>query len=103
MCEELVIFWALEIVKNRITKEPFNTKADKFTGQGLMTDKISKEAFENGLFIGTWYDSLIIAPPLIVSQKEIEEAVAILDKSLEIADREVVSTGVGASRSSEFA
>jgi len=25
-------FWALELVKNRRTKEPFNVKADKFTG-----------------------------------------------------------------------
>ena len=32
-------FWALEIVKNRKTKEPFDTKPDKFSGKALMTGK----------------------------------------------------------------
>ena len=95
-------FWALELVKNRKTKERFNVKADKFTGAPLMTAKVSQDAMQKGLFFNPWYDTLVISPPLTITEQEIDQGIAILDKSLEIADKEVVSTGVPASRSSEF-
>ncbi len=91
-------FWALEIVKNRKTKERFNTKAEKFH-KVLMTDKIAAEAMKLGLYIAQWYDSLTIAPPLIITEEQVDEAVGILDKALEIADREVVHTDIAGSRS----
>ncbi len=95
-------FWALEIVKNRKTKEPFDTKADKFSGKALMTARISADAMHNGLYVSPWYDTLIISPPLIISLEQIDEAIAILDKSLEIADKEAVETDVAACRSCEY-
>ncbi len=95
-------FWALELVKNRKTKELFNSKVDKFTGESLMNDKVAKDAMQNGLFLNPWYDTLVISPPLIITEEQIEEGISILDKSLEIADKEVVSTDIPASRSSEF-
>jgi len=95
-------FWALEIVKNRETKEPFNVKAEKFAGGPLMTGRIAADAMQNGLYMAAWYDTLVIAPPLIITEQEIDQAVEILDKSLEIGDREAVSTGIPASRTSEF-
>jgi taurine--2-oxoglutarate transaminase len=93
-------FWALEIVKNRKTKEPFNTKADKFR-KVLMNNKIAAEALKLGLYIAPWYDTIIIAPPLIITEEQIDEGIAILDKVLEIADREVVHTDTPAVRSTE--
>ena len=95
-------FWALEIVKNRKTKEPFDTKPDKFSGKALMTGKISGDAMQNGLYLSSWYDTLVITPPLIITEDQIDEAIAILDKSLEIADKEAVETDVAASRSCEY-
>jgi len=96
-------FWALEIVKNRKTKEPFDTKPDKFSGKSLMTAKISGDAMQNGLYLSSWYDTMVITPPLIITEGQIDEAIAILDKSLEIADKEAVETDVAASRSCEYA
>ncbi len=95
-------FWALEIVKNRKTKESFDVKAEKFSGKALMTGKIAADAMKNGLYVSPWYDTLVIAPPLIISESEIDEAIQILDKSLEIADQEAVDTGLPASRSCEY-
>ena len=95
-------FWALEIVKNRKTKEPFNTKAEKFSGKPLMTGKVSADAMQNGLYISSWYDTLVITPPLIITEEQIDEAIQILDKSLKIADREAVETDTPASRSCEY-
>jgi taurine--2-oxoglutarate transaminase len=95
-------FWALEIVKNRKTKEPFDTKPDKFSGKALMTGKISGDAMQNGLYLSSWYDTMVITPPLIITEDQIDEAIAILDKSLEVADKEAVETDVAASRSCEY-
>jgi len=95
-------FWALEIVKNRKTKEPFDTKAEKFSGKALMTGKIAGDAMKNGLYLSAWYDTLVITPPLIINEQEIDEAIDILDKSLEIADKEAVETDVPAARSCDY-
>ncbi len=95
-------FWALEIVKNRKTKEPFDTKPEKFSGKALMTGKITGDAMKNGLYLAAWYDTLVITPPLIITEDQIDEAIDILDKSLEIADKESVETDVPASRSCEY-
>jgi len=95
-------FWALEIVKNRKTKEPFDTKQEKFSGKALMTAKIAGDAMKNGLYISAWYDTLVVTPPLTINEQEIDEAIHILDKSLEIADKEAVETDVPAARSCEY-
>jgi taurine--2-oxoglutarate transaminase len=95
-------FWALELVRNRETKEPFNIKADKFSRKVLMTSKITEDAMNRGIYVVGWYDTLIIAPPLIITESEIDRGIEVLDKSLEIADKEAMSTDVPVSRSSEF-
>jgi taurine--2-oxoglutarate transaminase len=96
-------FWGLELVKNRKTKEPFNVKADKFGTKELVTGKIAANCMQKGLYLAAWYDNLVIAPPLIITEGEVDEAVEILDKALEIGDQLADSTGVPASRTSEFA
>jgi taurine--2-oxoglutarate transaminase len=95
-------FWALELVKNRKTREPFNVKADKLSGAPLMTAKVAGDAMQRGLFLNAWYGDLVIAPPLVITEEQIDEGINVLDKSLAIADREVESTGIEASRSSEY-
>jgi taurine--2-oxoglutarate transaminase len=95
-------FWGFELVKNRKTKEPFDTKADKFSGKALMTGRVGADAMSRGLYISPWYDTLVVAPPLIITESQVDEALSILDKSLEIADKEAVDTGVPVSHSSEY-
>ena len=95
-------FWALEIVKNRKTKEPFDRKADKLSGKALMTAQIAGDAMKQSLYMAAWYDTLVIAPPLIVTEDQIDEAVDILDRSLKIGDQQAVDTDVPVSRSAEY-
>ena len=82
-------FWAIEIVKNRKTKKPFNTKQDKASLKPLMTGRISKEALKKGLYIVSWYNHFIVAPPLIITEKEVDEGIEVLDEVLKIADEKV--------------
>jgi len=81
-------FWAIEVVKNRETKEPFNTKADKFVNP-LITGTMSSDALKRGLYVISWYDHFTIAPPLTITEEEVDKAIEILDEVLKTADKEV--------------
>jgi len=95
-------FWALELVKNRATREPFNTKADKFGKVPLITGQVAAKAMEQGVYIAAWYDNLIVAPPLIITEAEVDEAMQALDAALQVADQSAVETDFPFSKSSEF-
>jgi taurine--2-oxoglutarate transaminase len=83
------LFWAIEIVKNRKTKKPFNTRADKAAGAPLMVDKVGAEMGKMGVFQSTWISHFVIAPPLIINKEQIDFGVNAFDEALKIADAEV--------------
>ena len=80
------LFRAVEIVKNRKTKESFNTKEDKVAGKPLLVDKITAEMMKNGVYLQSWISHFVIAPPLIITKEEIDFAIHALDNALSIAD-----------------
>ena len=83
------LFWAVELVKNQNTKEPFNTKTDKISGKPLLVDKVAAEMMKNGVFIQSWISHFVIAPPLIITKEEVDIGVKALDGALVVADGEV--------------
>ena len=83
------LFWAVDLVKNRTTKEPFNTYADKVSGKPLLVDQIAGKMLADGVIIQAWVSHFVIAPPLIVTREEIDRGIAALDKHLSIADAAV--------------
>jgi taurine--2-oxoglutarate transaminase len=80
------LFWTVDLAKDRETKEPFNTFKDKAANQLLVVDKIAAEMMKNGVYIQSWVNHFIIAPPLIITHEEIDQGVAALDAALNIAD-----------------
>jgi taurine--2-oxoglutarate transaminase len=84
----LGLFWAVDLVKNRETKESFNSMADKIEGRPLLVDRVAAEMMNRGVFIQPWISHLVIAPPLIITREEVDAGVAALDAALAIADRE---------------
>ncbi|MDD4903837.1 MAG: aminotransferase class III-fold pyridoxal phosphate-dependent enzyme, partial [Candidatus Bipolaricaulis sp.] len=80
-------FWAVELVRDRTTKEPFNTKADKAALRPLMTSKISATLLERGVYLSNWYNHFVVAPPLIISEAEVDLGIEALDEALTLADR----------------
>ncbi len=80
------LFRAVELVKNRKTKESFNTKEDKVTGKPLLVDKIIAEMMKNCVYMQAWISHFVIAPPLIITKEEIDFAINVLDNALAIAD-----------------
>ena len=82
------LFWGLEMVKNREKKTPFVTREEKFDPG--MLKRISAAAMELGVYLVNFINVLIVAPPLIVTEEEIDEGIQALDKVLEISDKESV-------------
>lgn len=95
-------FWALELVKNRDTKEPFDVKADKYVKSDLMTSQVSQAAMAKGLYVLAWYDTLVICPPLTITPEEIDSGIQVLDEVLPIADNHCEKSNLPYSMSSHY-
>jgi taurine--2-oxoglutarate transaminase len=83
------MFWAVELVKNQQTKEPFNTGVDKVAGKSLLVDRVAARMMGNGVYLQAWMSHFVIAPPLIITKEEIDTAVTVFDEALSIADKEI--------------
>ncbi len=81
------LFWAVEPVKNRKTKEPFCRVAQKFEQTTMNT--LSKEAMKRGVFLLNIINILMVAPPLIVTEGEIDAGIEVLDEILKISDAQM--------------
>jgi len=82
----LGLFWGVELVKDRGTKEPLNTKREKISGAPLVVDKIAAEMMKRGVAVQAWISHFVIAPPLIVEKGDIDFAISVMDDALGIAD-----------------
>ncbi len=75
----------LELVKNRETKEalaPFNAKPSEM---GIMP-QVAAKLSELGMYTFVRWNYIFIAPPLIVTEAQIDEGLAIISQALAIAD-----------------
>ncbi|MGD0681529.1 MAG: aminotransferase class III-fold pyridoxal phosphate-dependent enzyme [Terracidiphilus sp.] len=82
----LGLFFAVDLVKNSATKQPFNTMRDKVEGKPLLVDQIAAKMMAQGVSIQSWLSHFVIAPPLIVTKEELDLGIAALDEHLGIAD-----------------
>jgi taurine--2-oxoglutarate transaminase len=80
------LFWAVELVKDRATKTPTATMRDKLEGKPLVIDKVVAKMLERGVTCLGWVSHLVIAPPLIITEAELDEGLAALDEALAVAD-----------------
>jgi taurine---2-oxoglutarate transaminase len=85
------LFWAVELVRDRKSREPFNTRLDKLGGKPLVVGRVASEMMRRGVYAMSWVNHIMIAPPLIITEAEIEQGVAALDEALAIADHEVTA------------
>jgi len=85
----LGLFAAVELVRNRTTKEPFNTEDDKMAGRPLVVEQVTAAMMKEGVFCIGWVSHLVIAPPLIVTREELDRGLAALDRALTVADAQV--------------
>lgn len=87
----LGLFWAVELVKDRTTKEPLNTPQDKAARKPLVIDQVAAEMTKRGVTVLAWVSHLVIAPPLIITEEQLDEGIAALDAALAIADAAIAA------------
>jgi taurine---2-oxoglutarate transaminase len=75
------LFWGLELVRDRETREPlvpFNA-----TGEAAAPiTELMKTALAKGLYLMTHWNVVIIAPPLTITREELDEGLGVLDEVL---------------------
>lgn len=80
------LFGIIELVKDRKTKEPmapWNNSSPEMSA-------LKKYCTDHGLFIYTHWHTVLIIPPLIITEDQLKEGIDILDKALEITDKAVL-------------
>lgn len=78
----------IELVKNRISKEPmapFNAKPDEMT----VMNKVAAKIRELGMYTFVRWSYIFIAPPLVVTKEQVDEGLAIISEAIKIADENV--------------
>jgi taurine--2-oxoglutarate transaminase len=50
---------------------------------------LKKYCMDHGLYLYTHWHTVLIIPPLIITEKELQEGIDVLDKALEITDEAV--------------
>jgi taurine--2-oxoglutarate transaminase len=79
------LFGVVELVRNRRTREPMAP----FNGSSEEMTKLGKFFREQGLYTLVRWNTFFTNPPLCISEPELREAFAIIDRGLEITDRAV--------------
>jgi taurine--2-oxoglutarate transaminase len=80
------LFWGIELVRDRETREPlvpFNATGEAFAPVA----KLAKAAMDQGLYLMTHWNVIIVAPPLTITREELDEGLAILGEVLSLADQ----------------
>lgn len=78
------LFWAIELVQDRQSKEPFPANAN-------VAPKVSRRAFESGLIVyysqgcanGRDGDLVMVGPPFIINEEQLRELVTLLGSAVE--------------------
>ncbi len=82
----LGVFWALELVKDRTTREPlvgFNAAGPDAAPMA----ELAAACKQRGLYPFTHFNRTHVVPPCTTTAEEVREGLAILDEALEVADR----------------
>jgi len=80
------LFGIVELIRNRETREPLAP----FNGTSPEMQALGKYFRQEGLYTFVRWNTFFTNPPLCITETELREAFAIIDKGLEITDQAVV-------------
>lgn len=78
----------IELVKNKLTKEPmapYNAKPDEM----VVMNKVAAKLRELGLYTFVRWNYIFIAPPLCIDKFQVDEGLAMISEAIKIADEYV--------------
>lgn len=77
------LFGAIELVRDRKSREPlapYNTTSPEMVA-------LRNYLLDHGVYLYTHWNTLLIIPPLIIDEDQLNEGMAVIDKALKVADR----------------
>lgn len=80
------LFRGIELTKHPEQRVPFGEREDKISTGTTIVDEVSATAAENGTYITNMINTLIIAPPLTVTEDEIDAAIEAIDAGIDVSD-----------------
>ncbi|XVH33224.1 aspartate aminotransferase family protein (plasmid) [Haloferacaceae archaeon DSL9] len=80
------LFRGIELTKDSTKRVPFGVREDKVSMGSTVVDEVAAAARENGTYVANMINTLIIAPPLPITNDEIDEAVEAIDVALDTSD-----------------
>jgi len=86
----LGVFWALELVRDRSTREPLVPFNASGAAAAPMAE-FGKACKSAGLWPFIHMNRTHVCPPCVITADEVHQGVAILDRALEVADRYTTS------------
>ncbi|MCX5911242.1 MAG: aminotransferase class III-fold pyridoxal phosphate-dependent enzyme [Deltaproteobacteria bacterium] len=81
----LGLFWALELVKDKKTREPL-VKWNAMGADAAPAKEINKRLLAGGVYTTVRWNYLFIAPPLCIQEAELREGLKVIDQALDYAD-----------------
>ena len=76
----------LELTRSEEKRVPFEERSDKTSGESTVLDEVGASALEHGVYFYTSVNTIVVTPPLTITEADVDEAVAALDEALEISD-----------------
>ncbi|GAA4986628.1 aspartate aminotransferase family protein [Kineococcus glutinatus] len=76
------VFWALDLVTDRATREPLAP----YGGTSAAMKELTAALLDGGVLPFTNYHRLHVVPPCTISEAEVAEGLAVLDEALSVAD-----------------
>jgi taurine--2-oxoglutarate transaminase len=79
------LFAAIELVKNRETREPMAP----YGGSSPEMNAVKQYLLEHGVFAYTHWNIILVIPPLIITQEQLAEGLAVINDALSITDKNI--------------
>ncbi len=76
----------LELTRSEEKRVPFEERSDKLSGEKTVLKEVGAKALENDVYFYTSVNTIVVTPPLTITEAHVDEAVAALDEALKISD-----------------
>ncbi|ESP87033.1 aminotransferase family protein [Candidatus Halobonum tyrrellensis] len=80
------LFRGIELSKRADERVPFGTREDKVSSGSTVVDEVAAAAADHGTYVANMINTLIVAPPLTITDDEVDEAMDALDAGLDVSD-----------------
>lgn len=86
------LFWAVELVRDRATREPL-VPYNASGADAAPMSALAAEAKKGGVWPFIHFNRMHVAPPLVITEDELRRGLDVLDTALDVADRAALAAG----------